>query len=73
VLGLPGIIGGWALITERRWGRPLVLVLGVLNLFNLPIGTAVGIYTLWALLSDASDSPPRIPGLTPVALSPTVR
>jgi hypothetical protein len=66
LLGLPGIIGGWALITERSWGRPLVLVLGVLNLFNIPIGTAVGIYTLWALLSDSSDSPPRIPGLVPV-------
>jgi hypothetical protein len=62
LLGLPGIIGGWALLTGRSWGRPLVLVLGILSLFNIPIGTAVGIYTLWALLSDASESPPRIPG-----------
>jgi hypothetical protein len=73
VLGLPGIIGGWALLTERRWGRPLVLVLGVLALFNIPIGTAVGIYTLWALLSDTEDAPPRIAGVRSVALSPTFR
>jgi hypothetical protein len=73
LLGLPGIIGGWALITERPWGRPLVLVLGVLALINIPIGTAVGIYTLWALLSDTEETPPRIPGLRPVALSPTFR
>jgi hypothetical protein len=67
LLGLPGIIGGWALFTERSWGRPLVLVLGILGLFNIPIGTAVGIYTLWALLSRDPDSPPRIRGLTPLA------
>jgi hypothetical protein len=67
LLGLPGIIGGWALLTERSWGRPLVLVLGILSLFNIPIGTAVGIYTLWALLSDSSESPPRVPGLVPAA------
>ena len=73
LLGLPGIIGGWALLTERRWGRPLVIVLGVLSLFNIPIGTAVGIYTLWALLSDTEESPPRIPGLRPVALAPKYR
>ena len=73
LLGLPGIIGGWALLTERRWGRPLVLVLGVLALINIPIGTAVGIYTLWALLSDVEEVPPRIPGLAPVTVSHTFR
>jgi hypothetical protein len=57
LLGLPGIIGGWGLFTERPWARPLVLVLGVLALFNIPIGTAVGIYTLWALL-QRPPSPP---------------
>src|SRR3954468_6880367 len=38
VLALPGIIGGWALLTERPWGRPVVLVLGVLHLLNIPFG-----------------------------------
>lgn len=69
LLGLPGIIGGWALFTERSWGRAFVLVLGILNLFNIPIGTALGIYTLWALLSNPLEAPPRIPGLPSVALS----
>jgi hypothetical protein len=62
VLGLPGIIGGWALYTDRNWGRPLVLVLGVLHLMNIPIGTALGIYTLWALLREPqSPSTPQSP------------
>jgi hypothetical protein len=53
VLSLPGIIGGWALVTGRAWGRILLLVLGVLDLFCIPFGTLLGIYTLWALLSDS--------------------
>lgn len=50
VLAIPGIIGGWALLTGRSWGRPLVLVLGFLHLLNFPFGTALGIYTIWVLL-----------------------
>lgn len=41
---------GWALRRRRYWARPLGLVLGVLNLFILPFGTALGLYTLWVLL-----------------------
>ena len=52
VLALPGIIGGWALFTDRSWGRPFVMMLGVLQLFNIPFGTVLGIYTLWALLHE---------------------
>ena len=51
-LSLPDIIGGWALLAGKCWGRILVIVLGFLNLLNLPFGTALGIYTLWALLRD---------------------
>jgi hypothetical protein len=58
-LALPGIIGGWALLTGRSWGRPLVLVLGVLHLINIPLGTILGIYTLWALLREPV---PPLPG-----------
>lgn len=50
VLAIPGIIGGWALLTGRSWGRLLVLVLGFLHLLSIPFGTALGIYTIWVLL-----------------------
>jgi hypothetical protein len=50
VLALPGIIGGWGLYAGRSWGRPVVLVLGALHILNVPFGTALGIYTFWALL-----------------------
>jgi hypothetical protein len=65
-LALPGIIGGWALLSGRSWGRPLVLVLGVLHLINIPLGTALGIYTIWALLHEPVS---QLPG--PSATQPT--
>src|SRR4051812_38543123 len=52
LLALPGIIGGWALYAGRSWARPVVIVLGILHLMNIPFGTALGIYTLWALLYE---------------------
>ena len=52
ILGLPGIIGGWALLAGRSWGRPMILVLGIIDLINFPFGTALGIYTLWVLLHE---------------------
>jgi serine/threonine protein kinase len=63
LLALPGIIGGWALYTERTWGKPVILVLSVLQLANLPFGTALGIYSLWALLSNPQPQPS--PGQSP--------
>ncbi|MES2920462.1 MAG: hypothetical protein V4819_02890 [Verrucomicrobiota bacterium] len=67
VIALPGIIGGWALLTGRSWGRPFVLVLGVLHLINVPFGTALGVYTLWALLSEPQPQLPSAPRIQPTA------
>ena len=50
VLSVPGIIGGIGLLQGREWARILVLILSVLNLFNIPIGTAVGVYSIWVLM-----------------------
>jgi serine/threonine protein kinase len=57
VLSLPGIIGGWGLFTGRTWGKPVILVLSALHLFNVPLGTALGIYSFWALLRDPQPQP----------------
>jgi hypothetical protein len=55
LLGLPGIITGYGLLKHRPWGRILALVVGVLNLFNVPIGTLIGIYTFWVLLQGPAE------------------
>ncbi len=49
---LPGIIGGIGLLRFKSWARYLVLVLSVLDLLNIPIGTALGIYSIWVLVND---------------------
>jgi len=55
-LALPGIIAGWGLLKRKSWARILTIILGVLNLTNFPIGTIVGVYSLWVLLQhEASD------------------
>ena len=58
VAGLPGIIGGWGLLAKKSWARIVVLIVGILNLPTFPLGTALGIYTLWVLLKPESQSVP---------------
>ena len=52
LLSTPGLIGGIYLLKHRPWARILVLVLGFINLIEIPIGTALGIYTIWVLFKD---------------------
>jgi hypothetical protein len=52
LVSIPGIVGGVGLLRYRPWARYMVLVLSVLALLNFPIGMAIGIYSLWALVQD---------------------
>lgn len=52
ILGLPGIVAGFGLLAHKAWARYLAIVLGVLNLLNAPVGTIIGIYTLWVLMQE---------------------
>lgn len=54
--GVLGIIGGIGLFSYRQWARILIIVLSALNCFNIPIGTAKGVYSIWALLQDDTIS-----------------
>jgi hypothetical protein len=49
VLTLPGILAGWGLLNTKPWARILTIVLSALNLLNVPIGTALGVYGLWVM------------------------
>jgi hypothetical protein len=50
-----GLIAGWGLLARQPWARTLAIVLGSLSLFDVPFGTALGIYTLWVLLPARSE------------------
>ncbi len=56
VLSIPGVIGGVGLVKRKGWARILVLVLGFLNLINFPLGTLLGVYTIWVLMQDEADA-----------------
>lgn len=46
---LPSIIGGIGLLRGKNWARILIIVVSFLNLSAFPLGTALGLYGLWAL------------------------
>jgi hypothetical protein len=54
VLAIPGIIAGIGLLKMKSWARILAIVVGCLDLLDIPFGTALGVYTLWVLLNDES-------------------
>jgi len=52
LISVPGLIGGIGLFMKKSWARILVLIISVLDLLNIPIGTAVAVYTIWVLVQD---------------------
>jgi hypothetical protein len=52
LLSLPGIIAGIGLLMFRPWARIVTIVLSALNLMNFPLGTILGVYGLWVMLSS---------------------
>ena len=51
-VSLPGLVAGIGLLKYRPWARILTIVLSALNLINFPLGTLVGAYGLYVLLSE---------------------
>jgi len=44
------LVAGWGLMERTRWGRIVAIVAAFLSLLKIPIGTALGIWTLVTLL-----------------------
>ncbi|MHC1763915.1 MAG: hypothetical protein AB9869_06350 [Verrucomicrobiia bacterium] len=59
ILSIPGIIGGWALLAGKEWARVLIIVLGILELIHFPLGTALGVYTLWIMFAEEQRRRPE--------------
>jgi len=57
LLGLFGVLDlvlAWGLFERQSWARMLGVIVGFLALLRIPLGTALGIYTLWVLLPESS-------------------
>jgi hypothetical protein len=48
------LLTGYALLTRQPWGRVFAIIFGIFALIHLPLGTALGIYTLWVLAPRTS-------------------
>ncbi|MFK7953877.1 MAG: hypothetical protein AB8B73_13610 [Ekhidna sp.] len=43
------LVSGFGLASQKDWGKKLAIVPAVLLLFKFPIGTALGVYMIYAL------------------------
>lgn len=67
VIAIPSILAGAGLLQRREWGRILALVVGILSLIDIPFGTALGVYTIWALMdNDIKKIFTGSPGMKPL-------
>lgn len=55
-LAIPGMIAGYGLLKRKSWGRVLGIIVGIFSLMNFPLGTAIGIYTLYVLLQEEAPA-----------------
>ena len=52
-VGLLPVLAGFGFAKRRQWVKPLSIAVAIISLVNIPIGTALGIYTIKFFRSDA--------------------
>lgn len=52
IISTLGIIGGIGVLKRKEWGRILMLVISFFNLLRFPLGTMLGVYSIWILFSS---------------------
>jgi hypothetical protein len=55
LLSIPCIVGGAALKSLQEWSRGMLIVTSALNIINVPLGSILGAYGLWVLLTPETD------------------
>ena len=61
------IVGGVLLLRGSPVGKVLTIIFSILSLVNFPIGTAIGGYSLWALMREV---PRDLPSPAPAHVQP---
>ncbi len=56
LLSLPQIVAGLGILKRQEWARILGIVLSILALFRFPLGTALGIFSLYVLTHRETTS-----------------
>jgi hypothetical protein len=52
IISTLGIIGAIGVLKRKEWGRILVLVISFFNLLRFPLGTMLGVYSIWILFNS---------------------
>ena len=52
IVSILGIVGGIGVLNRREWARILLLVISFFMLVRVPLGTILGVYSIWVLLND---------------------
>ncbi len=50
------VVAAVGLFAVQSWARVLLIVLAIVSLIEIPIGTALGIYTLWVMMPRESEA-----------------
>lgn len=50
-----GLFAGWGLLQRQSWARILTIILSFFAVLGFPLGTALGVFSLWVLLSEQSE------------------
>jgi hypothetical protein len=54
---IPGVIGGFGLLNQAEWARLLIIVVSIFYIpFWIPLGTALGVYSLIVLFNPEIQS-----------------
>jgi hypothetical protein len=56
IFSIPAIVAGIGLLQYREWARTWTIVASVLHLLNIPLGTALGVYGLWVMFKDETQT-----------------
>jgi uncharacterized membrane protein (DUF2068 family) len=49
---VPTLISAYGLLTRKSWATLFALIVGCLKIFSFPIGTALGVYSIWIWSHD---------------------
>lgn len=55
LIGIMHILTGFAFRAGKGWARIITWILAIINLGNVPVGTAIGAYTIWVLVKTREE------------------
>jgi hypothetical protein len=52
-ISIPSLIAGFGLLNGHKWALMMAVVVGCLKILSFPIGTAIGVYSIWVYLESS--------------------